>query len=183
MILEKLLTQENRVLEYWTSKKKRLDQNQQFCLFERSARQSLAWIKEEGDIYLSTHTRVGANREETERLLREHNSFKVSGFFFSRCFSPLPTKSAISLWDQARSVGVLEGGRRVLPRFGPVTSYSPDAPSPSSPRFSVGWIGWRRRFPLPLSSQTGRSMSGGRRKREKKLVIPFLLVGFFPPWL
>ena len=56
-ILEKLLTQENRVLEYWTTKKKRLDQTQQFCLFERSARQSLAWIKEEGDIYLSTHTR------------------------------------------------------------------------------------------------------------------------------
>ncbi len=77
-ILEKLLTQENRVLEYWTAKKKRLDQNQQFCLFERSARQSLAWIKEEGDIYLSTHTKVGANREETERLLKEHNSFKVS---------------------------------------------------------------------------------------------------------
>ncbi len=77
VILEKLLTQENRVLEYWTSKKKRLDQNQQFCLFERSARQSLAWIKEEGDIYLSTHTRVGTNREETERLLKEHNSFKV----------------------------------------------------------------------------------------------------------
>ena len=96
VILEKLLTQENRVLEYWTSKKKRLDQNQQFCLFERSARQSLAWIKEEGDIYLSTHTRVGANREETERLLREHNSFKVSGLFFSGCFS-LFRKCNISL--------------------------------------------------------------------------------------
>jgi hypothetical protein len=72
------LTQENRVLEYWTSKKKRLDQNQQFCLFERSARQSLAWIKEEGDIYLSTHTNVGNNKEETLSLLEEHNSFKVS---------------------------------------------------------------------------------------------------------
>ena len=58
VILEKLLTQENRVLEYWTSKKKRLDQNQQYVLFERSARQALAWIKEEGDIYLSTHTQV-----------------------------------------------------------------------------------------------------------------------------
>ena len=68
---------ENRVLEYWTAKKKRLDQNQQFCLFERSARQSLAWIKEEGDNYLSTHTKVGTNKEETEQLLKEHNSFKV----------------------------------------------------------------------------------------------------------
>jgi hypothetical protein len=77
VILEKLLSQENRVLEYWTSKKKRLDQNQQYCLFERSARQSLAWIKEEGDIYLTTHTKVGATKEETEKLLAEHNSFKV----------------------------------------------------------------------------------------------------------
>jgi len=79
------------VLEYWTNKKKRLDQNQQYVLFERSARQSLAWIKEEGDIYLSTqlawikeegdiylstHTQVGNTPEETEQLLEEHNSFK-----------------------------------------------------------------------------------------------------------
>ena len=32
VILEKLLTQENRVLEYWTNKKKRLDQNQQWVI-------------------------------------------------------------------------------------------------------------------------------------------------------
>ncbi|XP_040567429.1 triple functional domain protein isoform X3 [Lepeophtheirus salmonis] len=75
-ILEKLLSQENRVLEYWTTKKKRLDQHQQFCLFERSARQSLEWIKEEGDIYLNTHTNVGTTKEETQSLLQEHNSFK-----------------------------------------------------------------------------------------------------------
>jgi len=41
------------------------------------ARQSLAWIKEDGDIYLSTHTNVGNNREETLALLEEHNGFKV----------------------------------------------------------------------------------------------------------
>jgi len=79
VILERLLTQENRVLEHWTAKKKRLDQHQQYCLFERSARQSLAWIKEEGDLYLSTHANVlGENADETHRLLKEHNSFKVS---------------------------------------------------------------------------------------------------------
>ena len=52
-----------------------------FCnsndLFLFAARQSLAWIKEEGDIYLSTHTNVGNNRDETLALLEEHNSFKV----------------------------------------------------------------------------------------------------------
>ncbi len=71
------MTQENRVLEFWTGKKKRLDQTQQYCLFERSARQALAWIKDEGDIYLSAHTRVGATKEETQALLDEHNTFKV----------------------------------------------------------------------------------------------------------
>ena len=81
------------MLEYWTAKKKRLDQNQQFCLFERSARQSLAWIKEEGDNYLSTHTKVGTNKEETEQLLKEHNSFKVGKEKdYSRTFSGLSTE-------------------------------------------------------------------------------------------
>ena len=85
-ILEKLLSQENRVLEYWTAKKKRLDQNQQYCLFERSARQSLAWIKEEGDIYLSTHVEVGKTKDETRALLEEHNSFKVPNLVHWYCF-------------------------------------------------------------------------------------------------
>ena len=75
-MLEELLNQENRVLEYWTRKKKQLDQTQQFYMFERSAHQSLVWIKEEGDIYLSTHKDVGKTKEETQSLLKEHNSFK-----------------------------------------------------------------------------------------------------------
>ena len=38
-ILDDLLRQEDRVLESWTQKKKRLDQCLQYVLFERSARQ------------------------------------------------------------------------------------------------------------------------------------------------
>ena len=38
-ILEQLHKQENVVLEYWTMKKKKLDQCNQFVLFERSAKQ------------------------------------------------------------------------------------------------------------------------------------------------
>lgn len=37
--LEELLQQEDKVLESWTTKKKRLDQCLQYVLFERSARQ------------------------------------------------------------------------------------------------------------------------------------------------
>ncbi|XP_075990481.1 trio Rho guanine nucleotide exchange factor isoform X3 [Anticarsia gemmatalis] len=45
-ILDTLLAQENKVLEHWTVRKKRLEQCQQFALFERSARAAVEWIKE-----------------------------------------------------------------------------------------------------------------------------------------
>lgn len=75
-ILDNLMAQENKVLDHWTQKKKKLDQCQQFVLFEGSAKQALDWIMETGELYLSTHTNLGDSREETERLLREHNEFK-----------------------------------------------------------------------------------------------------------
>ena len=37
--LDQLLKQENVVLEFWTMRKKKLDQCHQFVLFERSAKQ------------------------------------------------------------------------------------------------------------------------------------------------
>ncbi|XP_052746705.1 kalirin isoform X1 [Bicyclus anynana] len=45
-ILDTLLAQENKVLEHWTVRKKRLEQCQQFALFERSARAAVEWIRE-----------------------------------------------------------------------------------------------------------------------------------------
>ncbi|XP_034255517.1 kalirin isoform X2 [Thrips palmi] len=75
-ILDKLLNQENKVLDNWTHRKKRLDQCQQYVLFERSAQQALDWIQDTGELYLSTHTSVGHTRQETEKLLSEHNEFK-----------------------------------------------------------------------------------------------------------
>lgn len=74
--LDRLLAQETRVLEHWADRKKRLDQCQQFVLLERSAQQALKWIRETGELYLSTHTHVGNSRAETEQLLKEHNEFK-----------------------------------------------------------------------------------------------------------
>lgn len=76
-ILDKLLTQENQVLEFWTQRKKRLDQCQQFVLFERSAKQAIEWIHNTGEAYLTSRTNViGKNPEETDALLKEHNEFK-----------------------------------------------------------------------------------------------------------
>lgn len=76
-ILDKLLAQENQVLEFWTQRKKSLDQCQQFVLFERSAKQAIEWIHNTGEAYLSSRTNlVGKTKEETENLLKEHNEFR-----------------------------------------------------------------------------------------------------------
>ncbi|KRK00715.1 triple functional domain protein isoform X1 [Drosophila yakuba] len=75
--LDKLLTQENQVLDFWTLRKKSLDQCQQFVLFERSAKQAIEWIHNTGEAYLSSRSNlVGISKEETEGLLKEHNEFR-----------------------------------------------------------------------------------------------------------
>ncbi|XP_033241427.1 triple functional domain protein isoform X1 [Drosophila pseudoobscura] len=75
--LDQLLTQENQVLDFWTLRKKSLDQCQQFVLFERSAKQAIEWIHNTGEAYLSSRTNlVGITKEETEGLLKEHNEFR-----------------------------------------------------------------------------------------------------------
>lgn len=77
-ILDRLLSQENHVLEYWTHMKKRLDQCHQFVLFERSAKQTIDWIHSTGEAYLASRPAVTTKTtpDEAEALLREHNEFK-----------------------------------------------------------------------------------------------------------
>ncbi|RXM29505.1 Kalirin [Acipenser ruthenus] len=77
-ILNELLQRENRVLHFWTMKKRRLDQCQQFVVFERSAKQALDWIQENGEYYLSTHTSPGESSERTQELLKEYGEFRIS---------------------------------------------------------------------------------------------------------
>uniref|UniRef100_A0A8C2YHL1 Kalirin RhoGEF kinase n=1 Tax=Coturnix japonica TaxID=93934 RepID=A0A8C2YHL1_COTJA len=76
-ILNELLQRENRVLHFWTLKKRRLDQCQQYVVFERSAKQALDWIQETGEYYLSTHNSTGESAEETQELLKEYGEFRV----------------------------------------------------------------------------------------------------------
>ncbi|XP_023688517.1 kalirin isoform X4 [Paramormyrops kingsleyae] len=77
-ILNELLQRENRVLHFWTMKKRRLDQCQQYVMFERSAKQALDWIQETGEYYLSTHTSPGETCERTQELLKEYEDFRVA---------------------------------------------------------------------------------------------------------
>ena len=44
-----------------------------FCWY---VRQALNWIHDTGEFYLSTHTKLGEDKEETEALLKEYNEFK-----------------------------------------------------------------------------------------------------------
>uniref|UniRef100_A0A4W6G4F5 non-specific serine/threonine protein kinase n=1 Tax=Lates calcarifer TaxID=8187 RepID=A0A4W6G4F5_LATCA len=75
-ILNELLQRENRVLHFWTLKKRRLDQCQQYLVFERSAKQALDWIQETGEVYLATHTSPGDSSEETQELLTDYHHFR-----------------------------------------------------------------------------------------------------------
>ncbi|XP_060890028.1 kalirin-like, partial [Labrus mixtus] len=77
-ILNELLQRENRVLHFWTLKKRRLDQCQQYLVFERSAKQALDWIQETGEVYLATHTSPGESSEETQGLLNDYRHFRLS---------------------------------------------------------------------------------------------------------
>ncbi|XP_029348731.1 kalirin [Echeneis naucrates] len=77
-ILNELLQRENRVLHFWTLKKRRLDQCQQYLVFERSAKQALDWIQETGEVYLAKHTSPGDSSEETQELLNDYHHFRLT---------------------------------------------------------------------------------------------------------
>ncbi|KAG1925845.1 kalirin [Pimephales promelas] len=77
-ILNELLQRENRVLHFWTMKKRRLDQCQQYVVFEHSAKQALEWIQEAGEVYLNTHTSPGDSVEKSQELLKEYEEFRIS---------------------------------------------------------------------------------------------------------
>ncbi|XP_055358120.1 kalirin-like isoform X2 [Betta splendens] len=77
-ILSELLQRENRVLHFWTLKKRRLDQCQQYLMFQSHAQQALDWLQQSGDQYLATHTSAGATPADTQELLSKHREFCVS---------------------------------------------------------------------------------------------------------
>ncbi|XP_053570468.1 triple functional domain protein isoform X2 [Bombina bombina] len=77
-ILNELFQRENRVLHYWTLRKRRLDHCQQYVVFERSAKQALEWIHDNGEFYLSTHTSTGSSIQHTQELLKEHEEFQIT---------------------------------------------------------------------------------------------------------
>uniref|UniRef100_A0A3Q2PBP2 Kalirin RhoGEF kinase b n=1 Tax=Fundulus heteroclitus TaxID=8078 RepID=A0A3Q2PBP2_FUNHE len=77
-ILSELLQRENRVLHFWTLKKRRLDQCQQYLMFQNHAQQALEWLQQSGDHYLATHTSPGATVAETQELLNQHREFCIS---------------------------------------------------------------------------------------------------------
>lgn len=79
LILDKLLKQENEVLDFWAQRKKQLDYCQQYILVEHSAKQALKWIREIGLEFVNRKVGqgFGITKEETEKMLKECNEFKV----------------------------------------------------------------------------------------------------------
>ena len=67
-ILNELLQRENRVLHFWTMRKRRLDQCQQYVVFERSAKQVQETHKHTHTYIYLTDTCVA--EAEVEEVLR-----------------------------------------------------------------------------------------------------------------
>ncbi|XP_035392161.1 kalirin isoform X1 [Electrophorus electricus] len=105
-ILNELLQRENRVLHFWTMKKRRLDQCQQYVVFERSAKQALDWIQETGEFFLTTHTCPGPgdSARKTSALLKEYEEF---------CISAKQTKEKVKLLIQLADSFVEKGHAHV----------------------------------------------------------------------
>uniref|UniRef100_A0A3Q3QB15 DH domain-containing protein n=1 Tax=Monopterus albus TaxID=43700 RepID=A0A3Q3QB15_MONAL len=87
-ILSELLQRENRVLHFWTLKKRRLDQCQQYLMFQNHTQQALDWLQQSGDHYLATHTSPGATvattadpaqREKVHLLIQLAESMLTKG--------------------------------------------------------------------------------------------------------
>lgn len=79
-IMDKLLKQENEVLDCWTQKKKRLDHCQQYVLVEHSAKQALKWINEQGIKYITTKKNSIADNtnQDLELVLKDCYDFKAN---------------------------------------------------------------------------------------------------------
>lgn len=77
-ILEFILQHENKVLESWTVRKKRLDQCQQYVLVEHSARQAIKWIRD-GDEWLAQRLDqgYGDNKDQTSEMYKCLIDFRV----------------------------------------------------------------------------------------------------------
>nr|XP_039274741.1 kalirin-like isoform X3 [Styela clava] len=75
-VLQELLQKENKVLQFWTSKKKRLEQWEQYVTFEKSAKMALDWVQEAGEKYLDSNAGIGNTREETQRFYDKHLKFE-----------------------------------------------------------------------------------------------------------
>ena len=69
-ILNELFQRENRVLHYWTMRKRRLDQCQQYVVFERSAKQVSA--------YRAPHALLPCSHRSAQQLVFLPSSHRVS---------------------------------------------------------------------------------------------------------
>lgn len=81
-ILEHILQQENRALECWARRKRRLDQCQQYVLVEHSARQALRWIGETGDHWIEQKQQKVSEESDldTETVQEVYESLQAFSF-------------------------------------------------------------------------------------------------------
>ncbi|XP_061616250.1 triple functional domain protein-like isoform X1 [Phyllopteryx taeniolatus] len=84
-ILNDLLERESRLLYLWTLKKERLDQCQQYVVFERCAKQALERIHDTAEVYLSVHFSAGSSIQYRQEMLKEQEYFHTIAKHIEEC--------------------------------------------------------------------------------------------------
>ena len=92
-ILSELLQRENRVLHFWTLKKRRLDQCQQYVVFERSAKQVCSELSLALSQFEGLYRGQGDQRDIQKRVIAAGKVENVGGGDEERKGNRLPLTS------------------------------------------------------------------------------------------
>uniref|UniRef100_T1JUE4 DH domain-containing protein n=1 Tax=Tetranychus urticae TaxID=32264 RepID=T1JUE4_TETUR len=79
-IMDCITVQEERTIDSWTERKRRLDLCQQYVLVEHSGRQAIKWIRETGEVWLNKQLARNlstASKEELDEAFKSLTEFRV----------------------------------------------------------------------------------------------------------
>lgn len=79
-IMDFITVQEERTIDSWTERKKRLDHCQQYVLVEHSGRQAIKWIRETGEVWLNKQLARNlstAGKDELEEAHKSLTEFRI----------------------------------------------------------------------------------------------------------
>ncbi|XP_074604376.1 triple functional domain protein-like isoform X2 [Brevipalpus obovatus] len=147
-IMDCITEQEERTIDSWTARKRRLDYCQQYVLVEHSGRQALKWIRDTGEMWLNralSKDLASRSREELEDAHKSLLEFRVQ---------VKETKEKVRLLIQL-SENLMDRGHIHCPAI----KYWCDLVKKSFDEFSESLDSYRHKLEECLGLETGTSLS------------------------